>query len=166
MNSFVAIDRPPIPAGASTTSGRGITLRSLLRWSLRWSAAGAGILAFGALNSFGGGYYGLSGAEGVPTEWLEGSPFPDYFVPSLILLVVVGGSFLMAAIAVFAGLRMARAIAFASGLVVLGWLAAQLAIIGYVSWMQPTTAIAGVSILLLSSLLPPSQETATATERQ
>jgi hypothetical protein len=112
------------------------------------------LLAFGALNAFGGGYYGLSGASGVPTEWLEGSPFPDYFYPSLILLVVVGGSFLSAAIAVFAAFRIARIAAFAAGLVVLGWLVAQLAIIGYVSWMQPTTVIAGVSVLVLASLLP------------
>jgi len=44
----------------------------------------AGLLAFGALNAFAGGYYGLSGAPGVPVEWLEGSPFSDYTVPSLI----------------------------------------------------------------------------------
>jgi len=66
-----------------------------------------GLLAFGALNALGGGYYGLTGAVGVPTEWLEGSPFAYYFVPSLILLVVVGGSFAVAAIAVFARLRAA-----------------------------------------------------------
>lgn len=59
-----------------------------------------GLLAFGALNAFGGGYYGLSGAKGVPTEWLEGSPFSDYTFPSVILLAVVGGSFLVAAVAV------------------------------------------------------------------
>src|SRR5690242_15281521 len=40
------------------------------------------LLAFGALNAFGGGYYGLSGADGIPTEWLQGSPFSDYLVPS------------------------------------------------------------------------------------
>jgi len=60
------------------------------------------------LNALGGGYYGLTGAVGVPTEWLEGSPFADYFVPCLILLVVVGNSFAVAAIAVFARLRAAR----------------------------------------------------------
>jgi hypothetical protein len=123
--------------------------------ALRYSLGG--LLAFGALNAFGGGYYGLSGAEGVPTQWLKGSPFTDYIVPSLILIVVVGGSFLMAAIAVFTGLRIARRTAVAAGLVVLGWLAAQLAIIGYVSWMQPTTAIAGVVVLVLGSLLPQSE---------
>ncbi|MEJ2009734.1 MAG: hypothetical protein P8Z30_16535 [Acidobacteriota bacterium] len=63
------------------------------------------LLAFGALNAFAGGYYGLAGARGVPTEWLAGSPFRDYWIPSLILFIIVGGSFLVAAVAVFAGLR-------------------------------------------------------------
>jgi hypothetical protein len=113
-----------------------------------------GLLAFGALNALGGGYYGLTGAVGVPTEWLEGSPFADYFVPSLILLVVVGGSFAVAAIAVFARLRAARFAVFMAAFVVLGWLIVQIAILGYVSWMQPATAIAGVLILILGSQLP------------
>ena len=91
------------------------------------------------LNAFGGGYYGLTGAEGVPTEWLRGSPFADYFVPSLILLVVVGGSFIMAAIAVLAGLRTARLAALAAGLVVLGWLIVQIAIVGYVLHVKRST---------------------------
>jgi hypothetical protein len=28
------------------------------------------LLTFGAINAFAGGYYGLSGAKGVPLEWL------------------------------------------------------------------------------------------------
>jgi len=124
------------------------------------------LLAFGALNAIGGGYYGLSGAEGVPTEWLEGSPFSDYFIPSLILLVVVGGSFVIAAIVVFAGLRIARVASLAAGLVVLGWLVAQVAIIGYVSWMQPTTAVAGVLVLLLTWLLPDLRDAKSADSRR
>jgi len=112
------------------------------------------LLAFGALNAFGGGYYGLAGAQGIPTEWLEGSPFSDYFIPSAVLFVVVGGSFLLAAIAVFARWPIARHLAIGAGFVVLGWLAVQVAIIGYVSWMQPTTAIAGVVVLALAARLP------------
>jgi hypothetical protein len=123
--------------------------------ALRYSLGA--LLVFGAVNALGGGYYGLSGATGVPTEWLNGSPFPDYFVPSLILLVVVGGSFIVAAMPVFTGLRIARLAALAAGIVVLGWLAVQLAIIGYVSWMQPTTAMAGVLVVVLGSLLPQAQ---------
>ena len=124
------------------------------------------LLAFGALNAISGGYYGLSGAAGVPTEWLDGSPFADYFIPSLILLVVVGGSFVMAAIVVFAGARIARVAALTAGIVVLGWLAAQVAIIGYVSWMQPATAIAGVLVLVLAWLLPNPRDFKSADSRK
>lgn len=111
------------------------------------------LLAFGALNAFGGGYYGLSGAKDIPREWLSGSPFSDYFIPSLILFVVVGGSFLLGAVAVFAQWRRARLLALGTGVIVLGWIAVQVAIIGYVSWMQPTTAIAATLILVFASML-------------
>ena len=111
------------------------------------------ILAFGALNAFAGGYYGLSGAKDVPKAWLEGSPFSNYFIPSLLLFVVVGGSLLMGAVAVFARWRSARLFAFVAGVILLAWLAVQLAIIGYVSWMQPTTAIAAFAIVAITTLL-------------
>lgn len=113
-----------------------------------------GLLAFGALNAFGGGFYGLTGAKDIPLEWLEGSPFTSYFIPSLVLVVVVGGAFLVAAVAVLAGRRIARRAAFAAGAIVLGWIAVQVAIIGYVSWMQPVTAACGLLVLVLASLLP------------
>jgi len=112
------------------------------------------LLAFLALNAFGGGYYGMAGAEGVPLELLEGSPFSSYFIPSLILFSVVGGVSLFASIAVFTRSRLDRKAAFLSVLVVFSWLAVQLAIIGYVSWMQPTTAITAAIILVLSWYLP------------
>jgi hypothetical protein len=116
------------------------------------------LLVFGALNAFGGGYYGMSGAEGVPTAWLEGSPFVDYFIPSLVLFTVVGTSFLLAAVAVLARLRFARLAALAAGAIVLGWIAVQVAIIGYVSWMQPATVIAGLLVLTLAVMLPAPSE--------
>ena len=111
------------------------------------------LLAFGALNAFGGGYYGLSGAEGVPTEWLAGGPFEDYFVPSLFLFVVIGGWLLLATIAVAMSWRRARAVALAAGLLLLAWIAVQVAIIGYVSWMQPATVIGAAAVLSLAGRL-------------
>ena len=112
------------------------------------------LLAVGALNAFAGGYYGLSGAEGVPREWLAGSPFTDYVLPSAILFVVVGGALALAATMVFSRHRLARRGAFAAAAVLLVWTAVQVAIIGYVSWMQPATFAAGVLVLALTSLLP------------
>jgi peptidoglycan/LPS O-acetylase OafA/YrhL len=112
------------------------------------------LLAFAALNAFAGGYYGLAGAKGVPKEWLRGSAFPDYFVPSLILVVIVGGSFLLATVAVFARWRHDRLLATAAAVIVFGWLAVQVAIIGYLSWMQPATAIGAALVLMLARRLP------------
>lgn len=122
----------------------------LIRFSLGF------LLAFAALNAFGGGYYGMAGAEGVPLEWLEGSPFHNYFIPGLILFVVVGGVFLFASVGVFVRFRFARKISFLAVVVVFGWLAVQLSIIGYVSWMQPVTALTAVVILILTWFLPES----------
>jgi hypothetical protein len=109
------------------------------------------LLLFIALNAFGGGYYGMSGAPNVPREWLEGSPFHSYFIPSLILAVAVGGAFLTAAIAVFARASWRRMAVYAAVAIVVGWLTVQLAIIGYVSFMQPATAIATVIVALLAT---------------
>jgi len=112
-----------------------------------------GLLLFGAINAFGGGYYGLAGAEDVPREWLRGSPFADYFIPSLILFAVVGGSFLTATVLVFARSPLDRTAALAAGAIALVWIAAQVAIIGYVSWMQPVTFVGGLLVFALASRL-------------
>lgn len=134
--------RPPPPLPPSPTQN------STIRWAL------GSLLAFGALNAFAGGIYGLAGAQGVPTAWLEGSPFRDYTIPSLILFVVVGGAMLVGAVAVLRQARGAQLVAYGAGVVVLGWIAAQVAILGYVSWMQPLTAAAAGWVLLLAHLLP------------
>lgn len=111
------------------------------------------LLAFLALNAFGGGFYGMSGAAGVPLELLDGSPFSNYFIPGLFLFVVVGGSALFASIAVFANSRFARMASFANVLIVFSWLTVQVLIIGYLSWLQPATASISFVILILTWFL-------------
>jgi hypothetical protein len=123
------------------------TAVGVIRYSL------GSLLALLALNAFAGGYYGLAGAEGVPVEWLEGSPFDSYLIPSLVLFIVVGGSALTAAVAVFRKLPEARMTALLCVCIVFTWLITQVAIIGYVSWMQPATAAAAAFILILTILL-------------
>jgi hypothetical protein len=118
-----------------------------MRWVL------GSMLAFVALNAFGGGYYGMAGAKDVPPEWLAGSPFTTYFVPSLFLFFIVGGTCLAAAIAVFARLRIDRAAALASGALLVAWIFAQFRIIGFVSWLQPAIVGSGIVVLLLAATL-------------
>jgi hypothetical protein len=92
----------------------------------------------------------MSGAEGVPREWLARSPFTDYFVPSLILFAIVGGTLTAASVMVSRRHPLARASALSAATVLLGWIVAQVAIIGYVSWMQPATFATGLFILVLA----------------
>lgn len=112
------------------------------------------LLLFVALNAVGGGYYGLSGAKGVPREWLAHSAFSDYLIPGLILLFIVGGACLGAALAVLGGLPAARRLAAGAGLILLVWTATEVAIIGAESWLQLVTALVGVTIVLLALGLP------------
>ena len=90
----------------------------------------------------------------MPAEWLDGSPLQSYFIPGLILFFVVGGAFLVAAISVFVRLRIERSATFIAVAIVFIWLAVQITIIGYVSWMQPVTAFVAVVILFLGLRLP------------
>jgi len=113
-----------------------------------------GTLGFVALSAFAGGVYGFRGAAEVPTEWLSGTPFDDYLIPSAILVVVVGGSSLLAAAAVIRRSPSGRAWALAAGLILMIWLAVQVAIIGYVSWMQPVFAAIALLELTLGWTLP------------
>ena len=112
------------------------------------------LLLLMAVNAFGGGFYAMAGAKDVPVEWLKESPFPDYFIPGLFLFLVIGGSALLAAVAVFGRHRLARSAALFCGVTVLFWIIIQVIIIGYVSWMQPATAIAASLILLLAMTAP------------
>ena len=80
---------------ATPPAGGGVPSCDCRRASTTVRCSLGNLLAVGALNALAGGYYGLTGALGVPTEWLEGSPFADYVVPSLILLVVVSGSLIV-----------------------------------------------------------------------
>jgi len=104
-----------------------------------------------ALNAFAGGYYGMSGAPSVPPEWLDGTPFEDYVVPGLILFVAVGGSMSAAALAgAFAGRRRASLAGLSAAVVLLGWIVVQVAMIGYVSFLQPLFFAIGVAIFVVA----------------
>jgi hypothetical protein len=112
-----------------------------------------GLLAAIALNAVGGGLYGMSGAPEVPTAWLAGSPFADYTVPSLCLLVGVGGAALAAAVAVLGRRPAARALALLAGGVLVAWIVMQVGVIGPVSWLQPVMFVAGLAVVALASRL-------------
>ena len=112
------------------------------------------ILAIVSLNALGGGYYGMSGAKNIPLAWLEGSPFHSYFFPSLFLFIMIGGTCLIATIAIFRNARNARPFAFYAAILMISWIIVQVSVIGYVSWMQPAIFSAGLLVFVLTYFLP------------
>ena len=103
-----------------------------------------------AVNAVGGGIYGLAGAKGLPQSWLEGSPFPDYTVPSLFLLGVIGGGMVVATAAWLLRRRIAPWVSLGMGVVLMSWIVAQVAIITLNSWLQPASFAAGLAITALA----------------
>ena len=105
-----------------------------------------------ALNAVGGAIWGLAGAKDVPREWLEGTPFDSYLVPSLILLVATGGGMAIAATALLVDHRLAPELSIAAGLILIGWIVVQVLMIapnGGVSWLQPAMFAIGALVAVL-----------------
>ena len=70
------------------------------------------------------------------TDWLEGSPFPDFSVPGYFLAVVIGSSNLVSAFLLWRRHSLAPFLSLATGTLLLAWVAIQTAIIGFRHWSQ------------------------------
>ena len=122
-----------------------------------------------AANAVGGAVYGLAGAENVPREWLEGTPFESYFVPSLVLLIGVGGGMSVAAAALVGGWRLAPQLTVVAGLVLVGWIAVQVVVIvpdGGFSVLQPVMFASGLLVTALGWHLRTAEVAARRTTRK
>lgn len=109
----------------------------------------ATIVGVGALF---GGYGLLSDAEGlgVKPEWLEGSPFPDYRVPGIVLLVVIGGGMVATVLLAVRRSRFSASAALAMGVSLLIWGAVETATIGY----QGTAQLLLLALWVVGPSLP------------
>lgn len=102
----------------------------------------------------GGGVYAMLGAPRIPRDWLRTTPFKTYFVPGLVLLVLVGGSMAAAAVMLVADVSGARVMSLEAGIVLLAWMGGQLSTIGYRHWAQAVPIALGVAVVVLSFALP------------
>lgn len=97
----------------------------------RWlSAAVSGIVAVGAVY---GGIALLRDPQGLGAEpsWLRGSPIPDYTLPGLVLLAVIGVGMLLTATLVMFGHGLAGGAALVMAGVLAVWGIVETATIGY-----------------------------------
>jgi uncharacterized membrane protein len=83
-------------------------------------------------------------ALGVPLSFLEGSPFPDFLVPGIFLLVVNGVGSLIGAGFSFTRRRYAQETAIVLGAILVAWIVIQVILIRSFSWMHVLYFILGV----------------------
>lgn len=120
------------------------------------------LAAFNALSALGGGTALLLGTyqNGVlieaggqarfPLEWLQHTPFSDYTIPALILMVGVGGSSLCAAVLIFTGRQEGTLASIAAGLMMTGFIAGEVVLLKQgISWIE---SLYGGLGLLISGL--------------
>lgn len=115
----------------------------------------AALTMFGALSAFAGSVLAVAfNGAGVPLEHLAHSPFSSYFVPGLILGVVVGGTQLAAALTLLWRRRSALLLSAVAGFVMLIWIFVELAVIRQYSWLQAVYfALGGLELSLVLALL-------------
>ena len=89
-------------------------------------------------------------ALGLPAVVLDHSPFPDFFVPGLILTVLVGGTCFVALLLSGSRNRQSYRLALYAGLVVMGWGIGQMLLMQYYHWLQLLYLGIGLLIVLLS----------------
>jgi len=84
---------------------------------------------------------------GLPLSVLAGTVFADFFLPGLLLLVLVGLSGAVVAIGLVGRWWWAWPATFVYGLVVIVWIAVQVSILGLVSVLQPVVGLAALIIV-------------------
>jgi hypothetical protein len=83
------------------------------------------------LGAIAGGIAILTGAfdQWFSLAWLQGTPFSDYTIPGLTLLIVIGGGMLLAAATIFIQHEWAVLLSAAMGLIIIGFEIFEVAII-------------------------------------
>lgn len=110
------------------------------------------LISFVALTALPSGlllmYYPDGSAFGLSSNFLIATPFKSYFVPGLILALIVGGSSLMTLFLVMNQSPFSYRFALFSGIVLVIWILAEFILFPYRHWLQGLYLGAGLLVTL------------------
>ncbi|MCD2109006.1 hypothetical protein O4214_28500 [Rhodococcus erythropolis] len=94
----------------------------------------------------------IGGGMGLPPDWIEGTVFPSYFWPGILLGVVVGGIQAVALFAQHNRFRLAWGLHAAAGLTMIIWIFVEIAIVLAWSPLQGIFFTTGLDQTILAML--------------
>jgi hypothetical protein len=103
-----------------------------------------------AVNAVYGGIGLMVNGMGMRGDWLDGTPFQSWTLPGVLLLVVIAVPMSLAAVGELARWRLAYLASFTAGLVLIGWIAAQVLVLRRYFFLQPVLGVAGCVVVGLA----------------
>jgi hypothetical protein len=110
------------------------------------------IQAFIGVTAVAGGFRLVSNPSGTldaPIAWLSNSPFNNYFIPGLVLLIVIGFGNVLAGMVTVLRKRYAGSIAAVLGVFLILYMMIEVWFVGLRNFLQPLYFILGVIELIL-----------------
>lgn len=95
-----------------------------------------GLLLLHAVTAMAGGILLITGNINLPADTLAHSAFPDLYFPGVILMAIVGGSALIAALAMWKRVIGAELAVIVASVVMLMWLTGEIASIRHINFLQ------------------------------
>lgn len=114
----------------------------------------AGLDALIAVLALWGGVALIAGAWDfvLPAGWLAPLGLTSWVLPGIALILLIGGSMTVAAVASWHGYRYAAEVSIVAGVVLLAWVAAQFALFGLRAPVQAITCLLAIAVIALAVL--------------
>lgn len=106
--------------------------------------------AFIGFTAVAGGFRLVSNPRGIPEfpiEWLGNSPFTNYFIPGLVLLIVIGFGNVLGGAITFLSKKYSGSIAILLGVFLILYMTIEVFFVGLRNYLQPLYFILGVIVL-------------------
>ena len=103
-----------------------------------------------AVNAVYGGIGLMVNGMGMPGDWLDGTPFDSWTLPGVLLVATVAVPMSVAAVGELAGSRLAYLASVVAGLVLIGWIAAEVLVLRQYFFLQPVLGVAGILVVGLA----------------
>jgi hypothetical protein len=96
--------------------------------------------------------------------WLDSTPFSNYLIPGIVLFLFVGLGNLSCLVILLWRKKLAFRLSFFFGLILIIWILAQVAMLGYLSYLQPLYFVSGLIVAALGLYLLKKDKTTEITE--